>query len=151
MAGQLFVQQIFQTCPLILAVHDLAAPREVLALKCLGHLRSSPARRLVHLTAYRWRRNSLNTLPSGLIAAIACFPHFVAGLTFNRIEGVLFFISYAGYTTWLVLQATGSLMRPDYERVVMTIVLPILVPVVLLVLWSKYRLSRSAPKKAKSS
>lgn len=89
--------------------------------------------------------------PVMLIAAIACFPHFVAGLTFNRIEGVLFFISYAGYTTWLVLQATGSLMRPDYERVVMTVVLPILVPVVLLVLWSKYRSSRSTPKNAKSS
>ncbi|GAB4431822.1 MAG: calcium/sodium antiporter [Turneriella sp.] len=89
--------------------------------------------------------------PVMVIAAIACFPHFVAGLTFNRIEGLLFFISYAGYTTWLVLQATGSLLRPDFERVVMTIVLPVLVPVVLLVLWSKYRLSRSMAKKAKSS
>jgi len=90
-------------------------------------------------------------LPVMLIAAIACFPHFVAGLTFNRIEGVLFFFSYIGYTSWLVLQATGSLMRPDFERVVMTIVLPVLVPVILLVLWSKYSLSRKGPRNAKSS
>ncbi|MFO1472447.1 MAG: calcium/sodium antiporter [Turneriella sp.] len=81
--------------------------------------------------------------PLMLIAAIACFPHFVIGLTFNRIEGVLFFLTYAGYTTWLVLQATGSVIRPDFERVVLTIVLPLLVTAVLLILWSKYRFMRS--------
>ncbi len=87
--------------------------------------------------------------PVMVIAAIACFPHFVAGLTFNRIEGILFFLAYVCYSSWLVLQATGSIMRPDFERIIMSFVLPVVVPVVVLVLWTKYRLSRTAAKRAR--
>lgn len=88
--------------------------------------------------------------PVMLVAAIACFPHFVAGLTFNRLEGILFFLSYLGYTGWLVLQATGSLLKPDFERIITTVIFPLMVPVVLLILWNKHRLSRARPRKPKA-
>lgn len=85
--------------------------------------------------------------PVMLVAAIACFPHFVAGFTFNRLEGMLFFLSYLGYTVWLVLQATGSVLKPDFERIATTVIFPLLIPIVLLILWSKHRLSRSKRKR----
>lgn len=80
--------------------------------------------------------------PVMLFAAIACFPHLVAGLVFNRLEGILFFLSYCGYTTYLVLSAMGSPHLHAVRQVFVTVVLPLLCLSILLILWTKMRMAR---------
>ena len=64
-------------------------------------------------------------IPVMIVVAVACLPIFADGHVLNRWEGVVFLGFYAGYLTWLVLDASDNTLRDSYGDVVLFFVVPI--------------------------
>jgi cation:H+ antiporter len=82
-------------------------------------------------------------IPVMVAVAVACLPIFANGHVLNRWEGVAFLVTYAGYLTWLVLDATEHGLRDSYGDVVLYFVVPI-VTVTIATLWYRGRPSGPA-------
>lgn len=63
-------------------------------------------------------------IPVMIAAAIVCLPIFIAGFRINRWEGVLLFVGYISYTTYLVLNATQHELLGGYRDGLLYFVLP---------------------------
>jgi cation:H+ antiporter len=81
-------------------------------------------------------------IPVMIAAAFACLPIFVNGYAIKRWEGILFFLLYGGYVTWVVLDGTDHVGRDTYGAVMVFFVLPI-TALTLAVVW--YRSRRPQP------
>ncbi|GMU34975.1 MAG: sodium:calcium antiporter [Planctomycetia bacterium] len=69
-------------------------------------------------------------IPVMMASAFLCIPVFFTGLRIARLEGLLFLLYYAAYTTYLVLDAKHSRSMDDYRTVMLYGVIPCsLVPV----------------------
>jgi cation:H+ antiporter len=79
-------------------------------------------------------------IPVMVAVAVACLPIFADGHVLNRWEGVVFLAFYAGYLTWLVLDASDNTLRDSYGDVVIFFVVPITTLTLALV---AYRARRS--------
>jgi cation:H+ antiporter len=64
-------------------------------------------------------------IPVMIAVAVACLPIFADGHVLNRWEGIVFLGFYAGYLTWLVLDASDNTLRDSYGDVVLFFVVPI--------------------------
>ncbi len=64
-------------------------------------------------------------IPVMVVVAVACLPIFADGHVLNRWEGFVFLGFYAGYLTWLILDASDSGLRDSYGDVVLFFVVPI--------------------------
>jgi cation:H+ antiporter len=64
-------------------------------------------------------------IPVMIAVAVACLPIFANGHVLNRWEGIVFLGFYAGYLTWLVVDASDSDLRDSYGDVVLFFVVPI--------------------------
>jgi cation:H+ antiporter len=64
-------------------------------------------------------------IPVMIAVAVACLPIFADGHVLNRWEGIVFLVFYAGYLTWLVLDASDNTLRDSYGDVVLFFVVPI--------------------------
>ena len=76
--------------------------------------------------------------PVMVAVAVACLPIFANGYVLNRWEGIAFLLGYAGYLTWLVLDATEHGSRQSYGNVVLYFVVPI-VAITIATLWYRGR------------
>ncbi len=63
--------------------------------------------------------------PVMIVVAVACLPIFANGHVLMRWEGALFFVFYAGYITWLILDASEHSIRDDYGNVMLFFVVPL--------------------------
>ena len=70
--------------------------------------------------------------------AVACLPIFANGYVLNRWEGIAFLVAYAGYLTWVVLDATENVSRDTYGDVVLFFVAPI-ITITIATLWYRGR------------
>ncbi len=82
-------------------------------------------------------------IPVMVAVAVACLPIFANGYVLNRWEGIAFLVAYAGYLTWLVLDATDHVSRDAYGDVAVFLVAPI-VTVTIATLWYRGRSNGSA-------
>ncbi|MGB0113660.1 MAG: calcium/sodium antiporter [Ilumatobacteraceae bacterium] len=80
-------------------------------------------------------------IPVMVAVAVACLPMFSNGYVLKRWEGIVFLGAYAGYLTWLVLDATDHGSRDSYGNVMLFFVVPT-VALTVGVLWFR---SRSQP------
>ena len=64
-------------------------------------------------------------IPVMVAVAVACLPIFANGHVLNRWEGFVFLGFYAGYLTWLILDANEHGLRDSYGSVVLFFVIPI--------------------------
>ncbi|RLE26691.1 MAG: sodium:calcium antiporter [Actinobacteria bacterium] len=64
-------------------------------------------------------------IPVMVAVAVACLPIFADGHVLNRWEGFVFLGYYAGYLTWLVLDASENGLRDSYGDVVLFLIVPI--------------------------
>ncbi len=60
-----------------------------------------------------------------LAVALACLPVFVAGREIGRGKGLLFLAYYFAYVAYLVLDARGHDLLPEYSSIMIGFVLPI--------------------------
>jgi len=74
-------------------------------------------------------------LPVMVAVAVACLPIFANGHVIHRWEGLLFLALYAGYLTWLVLDATEHGVRDSYGNVMLFFVAPITALTLVLIGW----------------
>jgi cation:H+ antiporter len=77
-------------------------------------------------------------IPVMVAVAVACLPIFANGHVLNRWEGIAFLVAYAGYLTWVVLDATDHVSRDSYGDAVLYLVVPI-VTVTIATLWYRGR------------
>ena len=77
-------------------------------------------------------------IPVMIAVAVACLPIFANGYVLNRWEGIIFLLAYAGYLTWLVLDASEHGSRDSYGNVMLFFVVPI-VTVTIATLWYRGR------------
>ncbi len=77
-------------------------------------------------------------IPVMIAVAVACLPIFSNGYVLNRWEGIIFLLAYAGYLTWLVLDASEHGSRDSYGNVMLFFVVPI-VTVTIATLWYRGR------------
>ena len=77
-------------------------------------------------------------IPVMIAVAVACLPIFANGYVLNRWEGIVFLLAYAGYLTWLVLDANENVSRDAYGKVTLFFVTPILA-VTFITLWYRGR------------
>jgi cation:H+ antiporter len=77
-------------------------------------------------------------LPVMIAVAVACLPIFANGSVLSRWEGIMFLVGYAGYLTWLVLDATDHESRDSYGNVMLFFVVPVIV-VTIATLWYRGR------------
>ena len=82
-------------------------------------------------------------IPVMIAVAVACLPIFANGHVLNRWEGIVFLFAYAGYLTWLVLDATEHGTRDSYGNVVLYFVVPV-VAITIGTLWFRGRGSAPA-------
>jgi len=61
-----------------------------------------------------------------IAVAVACLPIFFTGHSIARWEGFLFLGCYAGYTAYLIMDATGHDALPLFSQVMLMFVLPLL-------------------------
>ena len=64
-------------------------------------------------------------IPVMIAVAVACLPIFANGYVLSRWEGILFLFAYAGYLSWLVIDATDHSSRDGYANVMLFFMLPI--------------------------
>jgi cation:H+ antiporter len=64
-------------------------------------------------------------LPVMIAVAAACLPIFADGHALYRWEGFVFLGFYAGYLTWLILDASDNGLRDSYSDVVLFFVVPL--------------------------
>ncbi len=64
-------------------------------------------------------------LPVMIVVAVACLPIFTNGHVLQRWEGASFFVFYAAYITWLILDASEHSVRDDYGAVMLFFVVPL--------------------------
>jgi cation:H+ antiporter len=77
-------------------------------------------------------------IPVMVAVAVACLPIFANGYVLNRWEGIAFLVAYAGYLTWVVLDATENVSRDTYGDVVLFFVVPI-ITITIATLWYRGR------------
>jgi cation:H+ antiporter len=85
-------------------------------------------------------------IPVMIAVAVACLPIFVTGHVIARWEGGLFFFYYVAYTTYLVLDATGSVYRHALRDVMLLFVVPLTVVTIGVTVWRSR--TRKVPKGA---
>ena len=73
-------------------------------------------------------------IPIMIGVAIACLPIFFAGNQIDRWEGALFLGLYAGYITYLVLQATQHASLQGFSSIMLVFVLPLILVTLLIIL-----------------
>lgn len=73
-------------------------------------------------------------LPWMLAASASCIPFLAIGLKFGWVEGLMFLLAYFAYLTLLVLASTGNPAHSVVEKIVFSIVLPLLLSLGVLVL-----------------
>jgi cation:H+ antiporter len=64
-------------------------------------------------------------LPVMVAGAIVCLPVMFTGRRLNRWEGAVFVLYYAGYVSYLVLEATGYLVTPHVREALLFFVVPL--------------------------
>ena len=82
-------------------------------------------------------------LPVMITAAVALLPIYAPGRVIPRWEGLLFLFFYAGYTTYLVLDATEHRAKTGYAQAMLWFVLP-LTAITLAVVALRVRRARAA-------
>lgn len=82
-------------------------------------------------------------IPVMLIVAIACIPIFLSGAVIERWEGGLFLLYFIAYTTYLVLDSTGSPRLPLFNQVMLFLFVPVSVAAVLILFLRSLRIDAS--------
>jgi len=86
-------------------------------------------------------------LPVMVATALACLPLMVLGRRLGRVEGALFLLYYAAYTTYLVLAVRHHAALPGYSETMLEFVLPLtLVTLVGLALRARARRSAGSER-----
>jgi cation:H+ antiporter len=78
-------------------------------------------------------------LPVMVGATLICLPIFFTHNRITRKDGALLLGLYVGYTTYLVMDATGDAALGTYGKIMGGIVLPLVVVVLVVAAWRHWR------------